>query len=279
MHSSNTAREAILEAIRGARRLDGPPIRDDAIITYTWDAKPAAHILYLALLHAGLRATLAHAALASVHIVPYRETGTVVAYTSSDRDVRVVNIAMAASALGLEVYVVGPEMHPAVEETLDQTGAKRITVPGENPLLTMMVASLLWRPRLLGAREERVRGEVEALPEALEWVESRYSREIEQASQGGYDGILYTPSIEAAALYHSMLTGIPASPLDEVVRTRPSSRYLAYIAGVDEHNYRDLLLKASLSQVKIARVMVDTDPVTLNIYGAMIASLALGRVL
>lgn len=275
---SSSIEAVINEALRQASTLSHVSLEGEVIITYTWRAEPAAYTLYLTLLHAGRNALLAHTSLASVHILPYREVDRVVAFSIDERDARTVNLAMASSALGIEAVVVGPSLHPAVEETLSSLGVERIIVKSPAPLLTMMAATLYWRPKLMGAREERVKAEVEALDSAVEWVSNRYSRELESLAGKNYESIYYSPTLEAGARYYSILTGSTPKPLDEVSTAKGPLETAAFIAGVDEHNYKDLILSSSLRGVKLNKIVVDTDPVTANIYASILSALATVKV-
>ncbi|NOZ30851.1 MAG: hypothetical protein GXO68_02750 [Crenarchaeota archaeon] len=279
MQSSKDMSQAILEAIKEARSLPKISLDGELVITYTWRAKPAALSMYMTLLHSGLKATIAHTALASVHIIPYRDIDTLVVFTADERDTRTVNLAMAASSLGIRTTVVGPRMHPAIEDTLNNMNVERIEVSSNAPVLTMMIASLFWRPKLMGAREERMQEELTSLDSAYEWIRERYSEEIAKLSQIGPEKIYYTPSIEAGASYYAMLAGANSYPLDELSNLKGPREAIAFVAGVDQHNYKDIILNASLRGVKLYKVVIDTDPVTVNLYAAMLAIAALNKLL
>lgn len=278
MPSSNAVDEALRGALREASKLPQLSLEGEVLVTYTGKAKPAASSLYIALLHSGVKAWLAHSALASVHILPYREVGRVVAFTLDERDARTVNLAMASHILGVPVHVVGPRLHEAVEETLGDLGVERVVVENDSPLFVMMAAALYWRPKLMGAREERVRGEVAVIEESIGWVRERFRVEAEAVSRRDYEAVLYTPSMEAGALYAGQLAGVPVEPLDDLAG-RGLLKAVAFVAGVDEHNYRDILLGASLRGARLARILIDTDPVTVNIYASILSSIALSRVI
>lgn len=278
MPSSSDLDNILLDAFKEAGGLPKVDLDGEVLITYTWRAKPAALTLYFSLIHSGRKPFLAHSALASVHIIPYRDVYRIIAFTAEEKDARTVNLAMASSSLGIETVVVGPRMHPAIEETLDSLGSERIVVSGRSPLLTMMAASLYWRPRLMGAREERVSSEISHIESAVDWVRDRYNKEITAISRDSFDEVYHTPSIEAGAIYHSFLAGSRVYPLDNLAIARGPRKILVFVAGVDEHNYKDILLASSLKGVKLLKVLIDTDPVTLNIYSAMLSALSLKKV-
>jgi len=279
LQSSRDVGQAILEAINEAKSLPRISLEGELVITYTWRAKPAALSMYMTLLHSGLKATIAHSALASVHIIPYRDIDTLVVFTADERDARTVNLVMAASSLEIRTTVVGPRMHPAIEDTLSNMNVERIEVSSNAPVLTMMIASLYWRPKLMGAREARMQEELTNLDSAYEWIRERYSEEIIRLSQIGQEKIYYTPSIEAGAFYYAMLAGGSSYPLDELSNLKGPLEAITFMAGVDQHNYRDIILNASLRGVKLYKVVIDTDPVTVNLYAAMLAIAALNKVL
>ncbi len=270
---------AYSEALSAAHGLERPKLGDDPVIAYGRRAKPAAYTLFLAYSHAGLRATLAPATLASVHIMPYRETGPLIIYALDPKDLRALNAAMAATHLGLHVYDVAPPMHEAVEEQLDHLGVERIRLPKQAPpLLTMVLASLLWAPPMMGARRERVRAEVEALESALEWVARSLHGQLEAARSLAGARPAYTPTTLPGAYYHAVASGRDPLPLEEA-EPRRGEEIVAYVAGVERHDYRDTLLYARVRGAKIVEVPVNTDPVTATVYSTLAALLITGKII
>jgi len=278
LQSSKNLEKAFREAIEIAKSLPKAEIGDDTIIAYSGGGKPPALNLYIALIQAGARATIAPASLAASSILPYRETGTVIVFTNSGRDARAVNLLMAASSLGVKAYLVSPPLHPAVEDLVASLEAETITVEAEATLLTMMIATLHWRPQLMGAREQRIREEIEALPEAWEWVQERYSDVLNTARKSVPARTYYSSLLEAAARYHTLASGRPSYELeDSLLIEARGERPLLYVSSVEAHNYKDILLGLTMKGVRPLKVEVNTDPVTANIYASIIAGIISGR--
>ncbi len=267
--------KAYIVALREARGLGKPEVRDDTIIAYTREAEPPALILYRSLLHSGMRVQLASASEAGIHVIPYRETGPLVMFNLEKRDARVIHTLEAASLLGLEAYLVSPPMHPAYEEKLDSLGVERIVVNSQYPLLVMSLSALLWTPRMMGGREDRLRGELEELESAFSWVESRVES-VRAEGLGEASNILYTPSMAPGAYYHcyTLPTCIQPAPLEYMARLTRGSTALVYVNGVEEHDYRSLLVNAAMMGIRAVQVRLNTDPVTSGLY-AILAAIAL----
>ncbi len=277
MQSFEDIKKDFLKSLEIARSLPKPNISRDPVIVYSGGAKPAALELYITLLHAGKMATISPASLAGTSILPYRETGSVIVYTLDERDSRAVNVLMASSSLGLESYLIAPRMHPAIEELVDSIGSNRIEVPSENKLTIMMLASLYWRPKLLGAREERVSSEINQLPSAVEWIIEKYRVEINRIMNEGPSEAYYTPLMEAAGLYYSHITRVNAYELEEAKTRKITSPPVILVSSIEEHNYKDILLNIKLKGIKPIQLSLNTDPVTVNIYATLIFALASGR--
>ncbi|MCE4619593.1 MAG: hypothetical protein F7C33_01060 [Desulfurococcales archaeon] len=278
MQSSKNLEATFKNAIRIAKSLPQPEIGDDTIIAYSSGGKPPALNLYIALIQAGARATIAPASLVATSILPYRETGTVIAFSNSGRDARAINLLMAASSLGVKAYLVAPPLHPAVEDLVASLEAETITVESEATLLTMMIATLHWRPQLMGAREQRIQEEIEALPEAWEWIQERYSDVLGAAQDDVPARAYYSPLMEAAAQYHTLASGKPSYELeDSLLIEARGERPLLFLSSVEAYNYKDILLGLAMRGVRPLRVEVNTDPVTANIYASIIAGIISGR--
>jgi len=278
LQSSKNLEEAFKEAIEVAKSLPRPEIGDDMIIAYSGGGKPPALNLYIALVQAGVRATLAPASLVATSILPYRETGPVIAFTNSGRDARAVNVMMASSGLGLRAYLVSPPLHPAVEDLVYSLDVDLIVVEGRVSLLTMMIASLFWRPRLMGAREARVKSEVEALPDAYEWVSERFGGVLAEASANPPSRVYYSSLLEASANYYTVISQTPSYELEASLSLEErGSRPLVLLSSVEAHNYKDVLLGLSMKGVRPIKAEINTDPVTANIYGALIAAVISGK--
>lgn len=187
--------EAVERSLAWARSVTPPKLGGELVVAASPSGEPAARILCVGVLHSGGVCRLAHPSEASLSLLPYREYEfTVAAFTADPKDSRIIHLVEAASLLGSGgVYVVAPPMHPGYEERLSMLGASRVEVPREAPILSMSVASLLWTPRLLGMREERFRGEVEALAGSTSWVRERFAGEIEEAQASGEVEVYSTP--------------------------------------------------------------------------------------
>lgn len=264
-------------ALDRARGLPKPGLGRDSIIVATYDSMPAARILYMGCLHAGLPCTLAEPTLASVSITPYRETGSVVAFTSNPKSLRIVNLAEAASILGLDVWVVAPSLHPAVRERLESAGAE-IILTGDPGLLTMSIAATLWVPKLMGAREARFRAELEELGSALEWLAGgAVQGYMEMRSEGLSKPPLYTPIAAPGAFYHcvALRCGVPI-PLEAAALSGYQGS-IVYASSVEIHDYRDILSSPGRVSRRLL-IQIGSDPVTAGLYSVLAAALVTGRV-
>ena len=269
--------KAYAEALSAARLLPRPRLGDDTIVVHGRGGLAAAYTLFLALAHSGARAVLLRPLEAAVHVLPYRETGPLVIYTRDPRDLRSLNAAMAGVHLGLEVYLVAPPLHEALEEQLESLGVERIRVPpAAPPLLTMVLASLHWAPKMMGAREERLRREIGELDTALDWLRDSQARALAGEPPSL---VLYTPAALPGAAYHAEAVGGEARPLEEALGLGPGSRAVAYTVGVERHGYKDIILRARTSRVELVEVPIDTDPVTATVYSVLAAMLLTRRVL
>jgi len=230
------------------------------VIAYGAGGLPAAKILYLAYLHSGTPATLAPATLASVHVLPYRETGPLIIYTLDPKDNRAVNALMAASSLGVRAVLVAPPMHPAVEDLIAQLAVERITVPaGPDPEVAMAAHALLSAPPMLGARRGRLDEELAALEEAPRWLVEEKRDIVEAAGPAGL--ALYTPVGEPAARAHARLHGSLPAPLGEA-RAERGEEAVVFTAGVEAHDYRDILTRLRLGGARLRVASIPTDPVS-----------------
>ncbi len=280
MHSYDELERVYHEALSTARTLPRIEPGEDAVIASTLKALPAARILYNAYLQGGHRALLVEPTEASLGVISYRETGEILIYQADSRSLRVVNLAEAAGLLGLHVTVIGPEVHPAVRERLEYSGADIVEVGGPAPLLSMAAYSLYIAPRLLGAREQRYREELGHLDSALEWVREKLGGSL-QALQAAFRlQPYYTPLTYSGALYQCLAArcGIPA-PLEalQVVGRGSYSGGLVYVTGVEEHDYKDILLSIGLhAHGRLHKILIDTDPVTAGFYSILAALLTVG---
>ncbi len=271
--SSSSPEDAYKEALSQAKTWERPRIREDTLIVATPDALPAAQILYMGCLHAGVKCTLSDPTLASMSILPYREIASIIAFTTQKRSLRVVNLAETASLLGTDVTVVGPKMHPAVEERLESLGVHLITL--KDPLLlSMSILATLWIPRLMGTREERVRRELEELSTALEWVKGKIRFPV-PIGENSRSPPLYTPMTAPGSYYHciALRCGIPV-PLD-AYSFMPHGDIL-YISGVELHNYKDVMSFRGPPVPTQGVILIDSDPVTVGLYSVVAALLITG---
>ena len=279
MLSFEALERAYQDALSKARGLPRPRVGDDTLIASGLDSLPAARILYTACLHAGIRCTLAEPTFLAMSLIPYRETGGIVLFARDPRSLRVVALSEAAGILGLDVVVVGPEMHPAVEERLEASGVERITVP-EPSLLVMSIAAALWSPRMMGAREPRLRRELEELPTALGWVRDSVVR---GAAEGLGERIarppMYTPVAAPGAFYHclALSCGLPI-PLEAARLLGGLSGGLVYASSIEIQVYKDLLMGPRAPARGSRVLLINSDPVTAGLYSVLAAMIITGRV-
>lgn len=232
------------------------------MIAYGSGGRAPALILYLAYLHSGTPATLAPATLASVHLIPYRETGPLIVYTLNPKDNRAVNALMAASSLGLRTVLVAPDMHPAIEELVSQLGVDRVRVPEEDdPLVSASAYSLFSAPQMMGARRERLLEEIGALEEAPRWLLEEKPGLVEAAgSRAEY--ALYSPVGEPAAIAHREAYGSVAMPLEDSSPPPRGARAVVFYSVVEQHDYKDVLMRLGIMGVRARQAAITTDPVT-----------------
>ncbi|MEM1927886.1 MAG: hypothetical protein QXS85_04040 [Acidilobaceae archaeon] len=257
-----------------ARRLEGRvSVADGTVIAYTRGAEPPASILYISSLHAGLDVALASATELSLHIVPYRELRSAVIFSYKQRDSRAVSSAIASSIMGAKTVLVSPTMPEAYEEKLRIHGVERVAVDSPSPLLAMSVAAALWSPRMMGAREERVRAELRALDTALDWVLEKYSFVAER----GYETAVYSPATAAGAYYYCASTRSCAPlPLDALEDYVPRGRLLAMLTTLERREYEESL-RAAKSKTEVDVVEFNVDPVTASLYSVLVALVAARR--
>ncbi|MGC9210098.1 MAG: hypothetical protein ACP5FT_02380 [Acidilobus sp.] len=280
MLSSEDFRRETLRAIEQARALPRPELGNDFLIISSYEALPAARVLYVGALSAGARAALLHPTEASVLLMPYRETPKVIVYALSSKDGRAVRAAEEAALLGAEVYFVSPRLHESLESRLTRyEGLKRVEVPGAAPLMTMVIASALWSPRPQGSRGPRLESELRAVDDAPKWILENFSSQAAEVSSLSEFAAFYTPSVEAGARY---LCGASSScegafPLDGLGARRFKAAVILETTS-EAHDYRDVEMSVGPG-IKAVRVLINTDPITAGLYSVMFGALAAGRVI
>ena len=275
---SSSIGEDYSRALSVARRLRGPEVGDGSLIVSSSMAEAAGLTLYMAALHSGARVYHSTPTEAAIHIIPYRDDiERVVLFTMGVKDSRALSLAETGIIMELDVTVVGPEMHQAYESRLEDLGVERIVVPGRAPLLSMVIASLYWAPKLMGARDERYRRELEELDSALEWAESRYSSLISEASKVGYTSVYYTPSTRPGAFYYKAVkAGANALPIEESLNAMDNG--IVFLSSVEESFYRDLLLACKVRGVDLKVFNLNTDPVMSTVYSVILSALVTGSI-
>ncbi|GBF09183.1 hypothetical protein apy_09080 [Aeropyrum pernix] len=278
MHSTpqqSRLEEAVEKGLAWARRVDPPELKGELVVAASPTGEPAARILCVGVLHSGGVCRLAHPSEASLSLLPYREYEfTLVAFTGDPKDSRIVHLAEAASLLGARgLYVVGPPMHPGYEERLSMLGASRVEAPREAPVLSMSIASLVWTPRLLGMREGRFRGEIEALSGSTAWLRERFAGEIEEARGSSSVEAYSTPLGLPGALY-LYLSGQSRAvhPLEMLPLHRTPPTPIVFMASVEEPSYRDVIRSSTVRGVRPVVFNINTDPITVGFYSILIAA-------
>ena len=255
---------------------------EDLVVAYTPRSEPAARILYTGILHSGGRAILAPLSEAATSIVPYKEPGGLLVLHDDPRSLRLVTLSEAAGLLGVETVVVGRRLHPAVEERLEASGAEIVEVEAPAPILALAAIALYWAPKLMGAREARYREELEHLETALEWVEERLPHARTPPTGDSITIASYTPLAKPGAVYHHVLEGGPPPvPLESLPDLRLPRTFktstIVYTTGVEEFNYKDILVRLGLRGPKPLLIRIDTDPVTAGFYSMLAAGLLAGK--
>lgn len=262
--------EAYLRALRGVEGLR-IEVRGGDIISFSRGGEPAANILYIASLHAGMDVRLASAVELSYHLLPYAERSRAIIF-SPRRDLRAVSAAIAASILGAEVIFVAPPQGANVEERLEMRGVERVTLPEQSPMISSSFLAAMSAPKLMGFRESRVRGELAALSEALTWLRAG----AERLRGASFEAVLYTPVTKAGAYYlrHASGCSEPA-PLEALPELR-ASRALAMYSSLEESEYRDVL---SSLPPWVEPLRVDADPVTASLYSVILSAIISDRLI
>ncbi len=279
MHSFNELEKIYHQALSHAKTLPELEIGEETIIVSTTRAIPAAKTLFTGILHSGKTAIFSMPTEAMYHLIPYRETGNLIVYYMEPRSLRIVGIAESAGLLGLETTFIGPRMHPAVRERVEQQGAQIIEVTNQYPLLTMSIYSLLRVPRLLGARDERFRAEIDELDSALawvnEWIQPIFNKIDAEGNRLNLQ-IFYTPITEPGAYYYYNITGVYPRPLDTLDPAREKG--LVMISSVEELTYKDILVQYSMRYGTASVVRIDTDPVTASLYSILATIMLTGKI-
>ncbi|MCC6061303.1 MAG: hypothetical protein LM578_07240 [Desulfurococcaceae archaeon] len=259
-----------LEALREAEELPQIHVGEGTLIAFSRGAEPPAYTLYIATLHAGLKTRIASATEASVHLLPYKDQDRMVLFTLNPKDTRALNTVITAALLNVKVTLVTPPLHEAYEERVRMHDVEVVGIASKHPLLTMTIASLRWTPKLMGFREERVRGEISNLRDALKWIHETYKDTVESGAR--YEIAAYTPSTRPGAYYYCRATGCHEPlPLEAVAELPRGAKILGLLTTTEEHAYKDLLLLARTQGIQLDTVTFNTDPVTATLYSTLLA--------
>ncbi|MEM1640221.1 MAG: hypothetical protein QXN05_05685 [Acidilobaceae archaeon] len=280
MESSNASqsleefKKAYYAVLSVAKKLEGKvSVTEGSLIAYTRGAEPPASVLYISSTHAGLNVSLVDIVELSLHIIPYRDCESVIVFSSRQKDPRAVNAVIASSILGAKSTLVAPRMHEAYEERLRLHNVNRVMIDSPSPLLTMSLAALIWRPKLMGFRDERIKKELMSLDSALEWLIEGYSFVVERS----YTTALYTPATMAGAYYYCIaVKSCNPLPLDALEDSPPKGRLLVMVTSLERKEYEELL-KSVRNKAELDIVEFNVDPVTASLYSVLLAFLASGR--
>ncbi|MCX8196001.1 MAG: hypothetical protein N3F67_02855 [Acidilobaceae archaeon] len=270
---SSELRQQYSKALQAARAFK-LELREGDVIVYSRGAEPPAQIAYIAALHAGMSVYLASTAEASLHMLPYAERPRAVVFSASPKDNRAVSAAITASLLCSEALLVAPPQPPALEERLEARGVGRLKLPHEAPLMTSSALALLSAPKLMGLREGRVRGEIEALESAYEWALGL----LQGLRRRSYDLIAYSPSTKSGAYYYShALSGPEPVPIEALPSLKEGASALALYASAEEWEYREVMLSPRRAEAEF--LAINSDPVTASFYSVLLASLLAGKLI
>ncbi|MEN2999073.1 MAG: hypothetical protein ABDH61_00600 [Acidilobaceae archaeon] len=256
-------------AVSRALRLE---IREGDLIVFSRGAEPPAFIAYLASLHAGLNVSIASTTEASLHILPYSERSRVLVFSSAQKDNRAVSAAITASLLGSQAVLVAPPQPQALEERLEARGVERVKLPSSATLMTSSLLAIRSAPKLMGFREARVRGEIEALEDALEWAWG----ELQGLKRRDYDLIAYSPSTRPGAYYYREAGKGEPVPI-EAIPALSEGAALALYSSVEEGEYREIMISPRKAEAEF--LPINADPVMAAFYSVLYASLLSGKVI
>ena len=264
------------KALETAGRLEAPRLEgaSEVVIASCPGSEAYGGEYYLALRHSGVRALHVPCIEAAVHVLPYSSGGeAVVAFSAGGRDSHLMHLANAATALGLSVEAYGPPLHPAYTDSLAELGVEYHLVEDESGL-ALLIAPLMWSPKPWEARRARLEEELGGLPEAIDWIREHYSSIIAALESGWAEYVAYTPTTEPGVRFIARHHNVKLAPLSSVERLRGST-VVAFYASVEEHAYKQALLSAKLRGAKITEARLNTDPLTVPLYIALMSVLAL----
>ncbi|MEB3765835.1 MAG: hypothetical protein GSR77_06715 [Desulfurococcales archaeon] len=274
MHSYKELEESYRKALERAKALPRIPIGDETIIVSTTRARAAARILYMGILHSGKQVFLSTPTETMYHLLPYRETGKVIVFNDEPRSLRIVGLVESAGLLGVEITIITPRLHPAVNERVQQQNAEIIEVPDKDPLLTMALYALLNTPSLMGTRQDRFQGELDHLDSALEWMRDKITAEETRLVEDS-ETLYYTPATEPGGYYYYALTGKYPLPLDALIPGK--AKGLVILTGVEELTYKDIIMQYRIRGGQKRILKIDTDPITAGLYSILAVILLTGR--
>lgn len=253
------------------------------LIAYGAGGLPAAHALSLAttiLLEA--EPILLPADEATYHILPYRTGLKITLFSALPRDSSAYRLLETARLVGHRVAAVMPPPPEELEErmrihTLIHPPL-RATVLAEAMLALKAAYTLAPRSR---GRQERLGREVGSLAEIHGELWDRYAETAEEillAAEENAVTVSYTPSMMGPAYEAAQRLGeatgrrIPLAEASSLTRSlHPGERVAVFYTTVEELAVRELRAAASRRGARLIEVGLNTDPLTAQIYGLMIA--------
>lgn len=272
----NDLKEELIKSINIAKSLKKPELGENLLIISDYNSRPAGKILYIALLTSGKRASLLTPTEAVEYALPYYESfDNVIIFSSNPRDSRSVHAAEVSRLMNLDVEFISPKMNDTLEERLDYLGVRRKIVDGNTPIITMSIASLLWIPKDLEDRYERIKKEIDDLGNSYEWLIDKYNFSLEKIRGINEEFVLlYTPSTESGAIYaYNLLQNCSFILPIEFVSNKIKKRSILLTSSVDSSDFKDLILMFKMNYSGNEIIEFNTDPITAGIYSMLFISL------
>ncbi|AFZ70383.1 hypothetical protein Calag_0628 [Caldisphaera lagunensis DSM 15908] len=278
----NELKNNLIKAIDVAKSMKKPEIEDNILIISDYISRSAGKILYIGLLSSGKKATLLTPTEAVLYSLPYYENfNKTIIFSMNPKDSRSVHAAEVSRVMNLEVEFISPKLDDTLEERLKYLGVKRIFINSEWPIITSSIASLLWIPKDLGERYERIKKEMDNLEGALDWLNEKYKSNIERIKKINEEfAIFYTPSTEAGGIYaYNILQNCAFALPIEFLKNKIKYRKILLTSSVDSSDFKDLIIMFKIDYTGNELIEFNTDPITVGLYSMLFISLISDKLL
>ena len=217
------------------------------------------------------------------NLLPYTDYDSVVIWNNHSSDPTLIAAYQNSTLMGYETRIITPPLPPALEEYFDPTDL--ILVEGDSPYFTMSIAALEWAIDAVGKkglRFERLTSiGKEGFSDAIEGLLDAYSSELsELESFKGDPGVtvIHTPMQVPAVIHHYLLDPSirvhPGWVYREGLRVSPYTVF--YGTSVEESYYKDIWFR--LTGSRIAKIVLNVDPVTAPVYTMILQGAVYGRI-